>query len=49
MARFLGRGNKGDRLPRKMMKTYKENSQPMLTEESAHIIRHILVEYKRYR
>ena len=43
---FGTRWNKGDRLPPKMMKTFTENSQPMLTEESAHIIRHILFEYK---
>ena len=40
------RWNEGERLPRKMSRLSQENSQPMLSEESAHIIRHILFEYK---
>ena len=40
------RWNEGQRLPRKMTRISQQNSQPMLSEESAHIIRHILFEYK---
>ena len=40
------RWNDGERLKRRIMQKSKDNSQPMLTEESAHIIRTILFEYK---
>ena len=40
------RWNEGQRLPRKMTRISQQNSQPMLSEESAHIIRHILFKYK---